>query len=71
MTATDIAKDTSIVTGNSIDHVTLDHCSFGRSFTLATHGGVDVLTNDASHFRGASNLYPGDDDDQVIGFDDA
>ncbi len=72
MERVDVSKETSIITGNSIDRVTLTKCSFGRSVILATHGGKDVLTGDSNHFRSGLTLAPGAGNDTVSGLvDDA
>ncbi|MDB5328265.1 MAG: hypothetical protein JWM57_3834 [Phycisphaerales bacterium] len=66
----DVRRGTSIVTGNSIDRVAIRNVAFSGQFTMATHGGNDILANTDCHFRRGVTVAPGAGRDEVNGFDD-
>ena len=68
--AVDLTQAASIVTGNSVDRVTLDRCSFRRPLVLTTHGGNDVLIGISNRFRAGGIVAPGAGNDFVQGFDE-
>jgi len=66
----DVSKQTSIITGNSIDRITLDHVSFAGAVVIGTHGGDDGVTNISSVFRAVGILAPGSGDNTLTDVDD-
>ncbi|HEX8322927.1 MAG TPA: hypothetical protein VF595_03345 [Tepidisphaeraceae bacterium] len=66
----DVSRQTQIITGNSIDRVTLDNCSFKGPVAVATHGGRDVLTGTFNRFRAGGFVSPGPGRDTVDGLEE-